>query len=78
MWSIDCVMLQGAGTKDSVLIEIFASRTNEQIRALNDVYLQGEEWKLCINLYTYFYKYRYFLSPSRRLAFGKNFSPCGY
>lgn len=33
---------QGAGTKESVLIEIFASRTNEQIRALNEVYLQGE------------------------------------
>lgn len=34
-------MLQGAGTKDSVLIEIFASRSPEQIRALNDVYLEG-------------------------------------
>lgn len=36
------VIWQGAGTKESVLIEIFASRTNEQIRALNEVYLQGE------------------------------------
>lgn len=36
------VTRQGAGTKDSVLIEIFASRTNEQIQALNEVYLQGE------------------------------------
>lgn len=68
MWSINCVMLQGAGTKDSVLIEIFASRTNEQIRALNDVYLQGKEWKLCTNLYTYFYKYKHVLSPSRRIV----------
>lgn len=36
------VTWQGAGTKESVLIEIFASRTNEQIRALNEAYLQGE------------------------------------
>lgn len=34
-------MLQGVGTKDNVLIEIFASRSPEQIRALNDVYLEG-------------------------------------
>lgn len=35
------VILQGAGTDDSILIEIFASRTNEQIRALNEAYLKG-------------------------------------
>lgn len=35
------VILQGVGTKDSILIEIFASRTNEQIRALNEAYLKG-------------------------------------
>lgn len=41
MWKCNGVMLQGVGTKDNVLIEIFASRSPEQIRALNDVYLEG-------------------------------------
>ena len=43
LWKCNGVMLQGAGTKDSVLIEIFASRSPEQIRALSDVYLQGKD-----------------------------------
>ncbi|XP_075903050.1 annexin A3a isoform X2 [Nelusetta ayraudi] len=42
--------MKGAGTKESVLIEIFASRTNEQIRALNEVYLQEREKKLSFDL----------------------------
>lgn len=33
---------QGPGTKDDILIEIFASRSNSQISALNEAYLQGE------------------------------------
>lgn len=36
-------MLQGAGTKENILIEIFASRTNQQIKALSFVYLEGKE-----------------------------------
>lgn len=37
------MLLQGPGTKDDVLIEIFASRSNAQISALNEAYLQGEQ-----------------------------------
>lgn len=33
---------QGPGTKDNILIEIFASRSNSQISALSEAYLQGE------------------------------------
>lgn len=44
------VILQGAGTKDSILIEIFASRTNEQIRALNEAYLKGTLLKSLIKM----------------------------
>ncbi|XP_026199982.1 annexin A3a isoform X1 [Anabas testudineus] len=32
--------IKGAGTTESILIEIFASRSNQQIKALSDVYLQ--------------------------------------
>ncbi|XP_053277742.1 annexin A3a [Pleuronectes platessa] len=35
--------MKGAGSKDSILIDIFASRTNAQIRALNAVYLKETE-----------------------------------
>ncbi|KAM6930857.1 LOW QUALITY PROTEIN: annexin A3a, partial [Xenentodon cancila] len=37
----DCVMraMKGAGTKDHVLIEMFASRSNQQIKALKDICL---------------------------------------
>uniref|UniRef100_A0A8D3AWY0 Annexin n=1 Tax=Scophthalmus maximus TaxID=52904 RepID=A0A8D3AWY0_SCOMX len=35
--------MKGAGSKDDILIEIFASRTNEQIKALSDVYLNEKE-----------------------------------
>lgn len=42
--------IKGAGTKDSVLIEIFASRTNQQIKALCDVYLEETEKKLTLDL----------------------------
>uniref|UniRef100_A0A672GZ09 Annexin n=1 Tax=Salarias fasciatus TaxID=181472 RepID=A0A672GZ09_SALFA len=34
--------MKGLGTEDSTLIEIFASRSNQQVKALSDVYLQGE------------------------------------
>lgn len=37
------MLLQGPGTKDDVLIEVFASRSNAQISALNEAYLQGEQ-----------------------------------
>ena len=42
-------MFQGAGTSDCVLIEIFASRSNQQIKALTDVYLEGKRWKQPFN-----------------------------
>ncbi|XP_076587134.1 annexin A3a isoform X2 [Chaetodon auriga] len=42
--------MKGAGTDDIVLIEIFASRSNEQIRALCDVYLEETEKKLTLDL----------------------------
>ncbi|KAM9359929.1 annexin A3a isoform 2-T2 [Symphorus nematophorus] len=42
--------MKGAGTEDSVLIEIFASRSNEQIAALTEVYLQETEKKLTLDL----------------------------
>lgn len=42
LWWASHVLLQGPGTNDDVLIEIFASRSNAQISALNEAYLQGE------------------------------------
>ncbi|XP_041642640.1 annexin A3a isoform X2 [Cheilinus undulatus] len=42
--------MKGAGTADDVLIEIFASRSTEQIRALTDVYLQETEKKVTLDL----------------------------
>ncbi|KAM3868104.1 annexin A3a [Diretmus argenteus] len=42
--------MKGVGTKDSVLIEIFASRSNQQIKALCDVYLEETEKKLTLDL----------------------------
>ncbi|XP_074526455.1 annexin A3a [Halichoeres trimaculatus] len=42
--------MKGAGTTDSILIEIFASRSAEQIRALNDVYLKETEKKVTLDL----------------------------
>lgn len=45
LWWMPHVLLQGPGTNDDVLIEIFASRSNAQISALNEAYLQGELWK---------------------------------
>ncbi|GAA6233577.1 annexin A3 isoform X1 [Lates japonicus] len=42
--------MKGAGTKDSTLIEIFASRSSEQIKALCDVYLTETEKKLSLDL----------------------------
>ncbi|KAM6943745.1 annexin A3a isoform 1-T1 [Lycodopsis pacificus] len=44
--------MQGAGTSDSVLIEIFASRSNKQIKALTDVYLEETEKKLALDMRT--------------------------
>ncbi|XP_060927003.1 annexin A3a [Limanda limanda] len=42
--------MKGAGSKESILIEIFASRTNEQIRALSDAYLKETEHLLIRDL----------------------------
>ncbi|XP_056274815.1 annexin A3a isoform X2 [Pseudoliparis swirei] len=54
--TLDCheVMraMKGAGTTDSTLIEIFASRSNQQIKALTDVYLEETEKKLTLDLKT--------------------------
>ncbi|XP_047448652.1 annexin A3-like isoform X2 [Mugil cephalus] len=44
--------MKGVGTKDSVLIEIFASRSNQQIQALCDVYLKETEKQLMLDLKT--------------------------
>ncbi|XP_012720792.2 annexin A3a [Fundulus heteroclitus] len=35
--------MKGAGTKDSILIEIFASRSNQQIKALKEVFVKETE-----------------------------------
>ncbi|XP_070760352.1 annexin A3a [Enoplosus armatus] len=42
--------ISGAGTACRILIEIFASRSNEQIKVLNDIYLQETERKLSHDL----------------------------
>ncbi|XP_034397188.1 annexin A3a isoform X2 [Cyclopterus lumpus] len=42
--------MKGAGTTESILIEIFASRSNQQIKALTDVYLEETEKKLTLDL----------------------------
>ncbi|XP_040899231.1 annexin A3a [Toxotes jaculatrix] len=42
--------IKGAGTKESILIEIFASRSNQQIKALSDVYLKDTQKQLTVNL----------------------------
>lgn len=36
--------LQGAGTDESALIEILATRNNEQIQAINAAYKEGKEF----------------------------------
>uniref|UniRef100_A0AAX7T7E4 Annexin n=1 Tax=Astatotilapia calliptera TaxID=8154 RepID=A0AAX7T7E4_ASTCA len=36
--------MKGAGTKDKVLIEIFASRSNQQIKDLSDIYFKGKSY----------------------------------
>ena len=40
-------MLQGLGTKDSVLIEILCTRTNEQIKDINATYKESPFRLLC-------------------------------
>nr|XP_040025093.1 annexin A3-like [Gasterosteus aculeatus aculeatus]XP_040025094.1 annexin A3-like [Gasterosteus aculeatus aculeatus] len=42
--------MKGAGTNDGILIEIFASRSNQQIRALTDAYLKETQKKLTLDL----------------------------
>ncbi|CAN9512668.1 unnamed protein product [Ophioblennius macclurei] len=42
--------MKGAGTEDSTLIEIFASRSNQQIKALSDVYLKETEKLVTLDL----------------------------
>uniref|UniRef100_A0A4W5K300 Annexin n=1 Tax=Hucho hucho TaxID=62062 RepID=A0A4W5K300_9TELE len=42
--------LKGVGTKDSVLIEIFATRSNKQIKEISDAYLKQTERKLTLDL----------------------------
>ncbi|KAL6114895.1 anxa3 [Pungitius sinensis] len=42
--------MKGVGTNDDVLIEIFSSRSNQQIAALTDVYLQETQKKLTLDL----------------------------
>lgn len=39
-------LAQGAGTTESMLTEIFASRSNRQIKALSEAYLAGESQRL--------------------------------
>lgn len=42
--------MKGVGTKDSVLIEIFATRSNKQIKEISDCYLKQTEKKLTLDL----------------------------
>ncbi|XP_067083900.1 annexin A3a isoform X2 [Osmerus mordax] len=42
--------MEGVGTDDSILIEIFSSRSNQQIKVLCDVYLKETERKLTFDL----------------------------
>ncbi|XP_042187198.1 annexin A3-like isoform X2 [Oncorhynchus tshawytscha] len=42
--------MKGVGTKDSVLIEIFATRSNKQIKEISDAYLKQTEKKLTLDL----------------------------
>ncbi|XP_069578733.1 annexin A3a isoform X2 [Brachyistius frenatus] len=42
--------MKGFGTEDSTLIEIFASRSNQQIKALSDVYLKETDKQLTFDL----------------------------
>ncbi|XP_029960607.1 annexin A3a [Salarias fasciatus] len=42
--------MKGLGTEDSTLIEIFASRSNQQVKALSDVYLQETEKLVTLDL----------------------------
>lgn len=39
------VLLQGAGTDESTLIEIMATRNNQEIAAINEAYQQGMGWE---------------------------------
>uniref|UniRef100_A0A4W6CPH4 Annexin n=1 Tax=Lates calcarifer TaxID=8187 RepID=A0A4W6CPH4_LATCA len=43
--------MKGAGTKDSTLIEIFASRSSKQIKALFEVFKKGRSWVHFKNLF---------------------------
>jgi len=38
------ICIQGAGTTESTLTEIFASRSNRQIKVLSEAYLAGKRW----------------------------------
>lgn len=38
-----CVLFKGAGTDEKCLIEILASRTNEQTHAMREAYQDGED-----------------------------------
>lgn len=40
--------IQGAGTTESTLTEIFASRSNTQIKALSEAYLAGKDLTQCV------------------------------
>ncbi|XP_022609480.1 annexin A3 [Seriola dumerili] len=42
--------MKGVGTEDSTLIEIFASRSNQQIKALRDVYLKETETQVTLTM----------------------------
>lgn len=55
-------LFQGAGTDESVLIEIMATRNNREIAAINEAYQEGMAWErhgehlgpghgLCLTLY---------------------------
>lgn len=38
-------LFQGAGTDESVLIEIMATRNNQEIAAINEAYQEGTAWE---------------------------------
>uniref|UniRef100_A0A8C9X9R2 Annexin n=1 Tax=Sander lucioperca TaxID=283035 RepID=A0A8C9X9R2_SANLU len=47
--------IKGAGTTESTLTEIFASRSNRQMQALSDAYLAGYKCQIYFSIFTIFF-----------------------
>ncbi len=50
----DWVWSQGAGTNESVLVELLASRSNHQIKAMCDAYLAGLYFLTLLPIFFFF------------------------